>query len=66
MPHWFRDRIQRLLPLGLTSEHESNVAFVAEKDRPANLYRTITVLTMDMAYMDARLITRPDLAWLNP
>ena len=66
MPHWVRDRIQRLLPLGLTNEHESDVAFVTEKDRSANFYRTITVLTMDMAYMDARMIMRPDRAWLNP
>jgi hypothetical protein len=43
-----------------------HLALVAEKDQAANLYRIKTALTMDMAYMDARLITRPDRDWLNP
>jgi Domain of unknown function (DUF3825) len=66
IPHWYRGRIQLLLPLNLTSEHEADLALVAERDAEARLYRIKTVLTMDMAYMDARLITRPDREWLNP
>ena len=66
IPHWYHDRIQLLLPLNLTSENEADLALVAEKDPEAKLYRIKTVLTMDMAYMDARLITRPDREWLNP
>ncbi len=66
IPHWYRGRIQLLLPLHLTSEHEADLAIVAEKDATARLYRIKTALTMDMAYMDARLITRPDREWLNP
>lgn len=66
IPHWYRGRIQLLLPLNLTNEHEADLALVAERDQSASLYRIRTVLTMDMAYMDARLITRPDRDWLNP
>ncbi len=66
IPHWYRGHIQLLLPLNLTSEHEADLALVAEKDQSAKLYRIKTALTMDMAYMDARLITRPDRDWLNP
>ena len=66
IPHWYRGHTQLLLPLNLTSEHEADLALVAEKDQSANLYRIKTALQMDMAYMDARLITRPDRDWLNP
>lgn len=66
IPHWYRGHLQLLLPLNLTSEHEADLALVAEKDLSASLYRITTMLTMDMAYMDARLITRPDRDWLNP
>lgn len=66
IPHWYRGHIQLLLPLNLTSENEADLALVAEKDQSANLYRIKTALTMDMAYTDARLLTRPDRDWLNP
>ena len=66
IPHWYRGQIQLLMPLNITNEHQSDLALVAAKDKDANLYRIKTVLTMDMAYMDARLITRPDRDWLNP
>ncbi len=66
IPHWFHDRIQLLLPLNLTDTNEADLALVAEKDPTAKLYRIKTFLTMDQAYMDARLITRPDRDWLNP
>ena len=66
IPHWFDGKIQLLLPLNLMSENEADLALVADKDRTARLYRIKTLLTMDMAYVDARLITRPDREWLNP
>jgi len=58
--------MQLLLPLNLTSENEADLALVADKDKDRHIYRIRTVLTMDMAYVDARLITRPDREWLNP
>lgn len=66
IPHWYQSKIQLLLPLNLTSEHEADLALVAEKDPAKCMYRIKTALTMDMAYVDARLITRPDREWLNP
>lgn len=66
IPHWYKGEIQILLPLNITSENEADLALVAAKDKEAQLYRIKTVLTMDMAYLDARLITRPDREWLNP
>jgi hypothetical protein len=66
IPHWYRGRIQLLLPLNLTSDNEADLALVAERDQNKPLYRIKTALTMDMAYVDARLITRPDREWLNP
>lgn len=66
IPHWHEGKMQLLLPLNLTSENEADLALVADKDRARRIYRIRTVLTMDMAYIDARLITRPDREWLNP
>jgi hypothetical protein len=64
--HWHDNKMQLLLPLNLTSEGEADLALVADKDQTRRIYRIRTVLTMDMAYVDARLITRPDREWLNP
>jgi len=66
IPHWYDSKLQLLLPLNLTSAHEADLALVADKDKERRIYRVRTVLTMDMAYVDARLITRPDREWLNP
>jgi hypothetical protein len=35
-------------------------------DRVGDVYRAATVLTLDMAYNNARLIARPDRGWLEP
>jgi hypothetical protein len=66
IPHWYEGKIQLLLPLNLTSENEADLALVFDKDSQRRIYRIKTILTMDMAYVDARLITRPDREWLNP
>lgn len=66
IPNWYNGKLQLLLPLHLTNDRVPDLALVVDKDRSANLYRARTVLTMDLAYIDARLITRPDRDWLNP
>lgn len=58
--------MQLLLPLNLTDDNNADVALVIDKDKQRNIYRATTILTMDLAYIDARLITRPDREWLNP
>lgn len=66
IPHWYEGKIQLLLPLNITSDSVADLALVAYKDKDRNIYKIKTVLSMDMAYIDARLITRPDSEWLNP
>lgn len=66
IPHWYDGRIQLLLPLNLTSDTEADLALVADRDDNRQIYRIRTALTMDMAYVNARLICRPDREWLNP
>jgi len=67
IPHWYENKIQLLLPLVLTNEDNiAELAFVIDKDKDRKIYRGKAVLSMDMAYIDARLITRPDDDWLTP
>ena len=37
-----------------------------KKDGDRKKYMVRTLLTMDMAYLDARIICAPDREWLNP
>ncbi len=66
VPHWYNERVQLLLPLSITDDNAADVALVAEKDAGRKKYMVRTVLSMDMAYLDARIICAPDRAWLNP
>lgn len=67
-----RNTISLLLPLTLV-QHESDghtssrpdVALVVSK-QPSGNYQGETIFTLDMAYLDSRLITRPDSDWLTP
>ncbi len=67
VPHWYhkQSRLQLLLPLYLLSDTVADVAVIAEKDVERKCYNITTVLTKEMAYVDARLICRPDGEWLN-
>lgn len=66
VPHWYDERVQLLLPLCITDDNYADVALVAEKDIVRKKYMVRTILTMDMAYLDARIICAPDRQWLNP
>lgn len=67
IPHWYEGKIQLLLPLVLTNdEGMADLALVVARDDKRKMYRGKTILTMDMAYVDARLITKPADDWLNP
>src|SRR5664280_69924 len=56
--------LQLLLPLCLVRSDRVDLALAVEKIN--GTYRGNTVLTLDMAYTHARLITRPDTEWLRP
>lgn len=67
IPHWYDNKIQLLLPLVLTNEEGiADLALVVDRDDKRKIYRGTTILSMDMAYIDARLITKPADEWLNP
>jgi hypothetical protein len=59
-----RNTMSLLLPLDLTEDDNSDIALVVEPTSSGN-YLGQTILTMQMAYKDARLVCRPDSDWLN-
>ncbi len=64
IPQYNRGRIQLLLPICLTDPRHADVALVV--GREGAVYKGYTVLGLEMAYNNARLITRPDREWLKP
>lgn len=66
VPQYYRGRIQLLIPICLVSESIPDLALVVSKNDTGNQYLGHTCLTLDMAYNNARLIARPDSAWLKP
>lgn len=64
VPHYYQNKIQLLVPLYFTKEdNKPDVALVLDLMKNG-YYQATTCLTMDMAYMDARLITKPESDWL--
>lgn len=61
------DSVNLILPLALNMNEPEQVslALVMAKT-PAGRYRGVTIFTLDMAYSNARLITKPSSDWLNP
>ena len=60
-----KNSISLLLPLNLEEDNVPSVALVIDK-LPSGNYQGETILTLDMAYMDARQICRPNSEWLTP
>lgn len=58
-------RLQLLLPLCLISDDTVDLALAVEQT-PSGTYLAHTVLPLDWAYSNARLICRPDSDWLDP
>lgn len=59
-----KNAMSLLLPLDLTENDQPDVALVVEL-MESGVYIGQTILTMKMAYNNARLICRPDSDWLN-
>lgn len=55
-------RIQLLLPLCFENPARADLALVVEREERA--YRAFTVLPLDLAYNNARLIAKPESDWL--
>ena len=66
IPFWYpvQQQVQLLLPLSVTDRGKVDLALVVS--RRGEFYRGDTVLTMGMAYNNARLLARPDGDWLYP
>jgi hypothetical protein len=64
IPHFYRGKVQLLLPLCLSNARNADLAIVAEDH--GTFYRASTCLTLDMAYNNARQLARPDRDWLLP
>lgn len=64
IPQFYKNRIQLLLPLCLITPERADLALVIAREH--EVYKGSTVLTLDMAYNNARLIARPDNEWLEP
>lgn len=62
--HPTKNTMSLLLPLDLTENDRPDVALVVEL-MESGAYIGQTILTMKMAYNNARLISRPDSDWLN-
>lgn len=65
IPHFYDNRIQFLIPLCFRSNKaEAVAALVVNKNE--NIYEAHTILSLDQAYNNARLLAKPDREWLNP
>lgn len=64
IPQYYSDSIQLLLPLCITTAETADVALVVARE--GEVYRANTILPLDWAYNNARLLAKPDREWLNP
>ena len=58
------NRVCLLLPLCLVNDKKEDVALVVKKT-PANKYEGATIIPLDWAYADARVVARPNSEWLD-
>jgi cold shock CspA family protein len=71
IPQFYRDgrsgqaKMQLLLPVSLLRSDSVELALAVDRLGP-DVYLGRTVLTLDWAYNNARLLTRPDTDWLRP
>jgi cold shock CspA family protein len=71
IPQFYRDgksgrgKVQLLLPVSLLRRDHVELALAVEL-LDSGVYLGRTVLTLDWAYNNARLLTRPDTDWLKP
>jgi len=62
------DKIQLLMPIYLSGSftEKPDFALVLDPDTNHQIYTPQTILPLDAAYQNARLIAKPDEYWLNP
>ena len=67
VPQFYNDKIQFLLPvyLGSTLQGQPDFALVLDCDHENECYYGTTILTVEMAYQNARLLAKTDSPWLK-
>lgn len=63
VPHYYQNKIQLLVPLCFGKDDNPDVALVLDLMKNG-YYQATTCLSMEIAYMDARLIAKPESNWL--
>jgi hypothetical protein len=63
IPQYYKGEIQLLLPLCLMNDEVPDIAIAVSKHE--NRYQGHTCLTLEMAYNNARVITKPEVNWLK-
>ena len=63
IPQFYQGHIQLLLPLSLENPEQVDMALVVAKEH--EIYRANTVISLDWAYQNARLLAPPDREWLT-
>lgn len=66
VPQFYKGRIQLLLPLCLTPNSPNPDLALAVSRLNENTYTARTILSIKMAYNNARLIVKPQSTWLKP
>jgi len=66
VPQFYAGQIQFLMPIYLSGKFSGAPDCALALERIHDCYRGNTILTLDMAYQNARLIAKPDPTWLNP
>lgn len=64
VPGWYSGRVQLFLPLYLTNGHSPDLALITERDETRSAYLARAVLSLDMAYVNARVLCPPGSGWL--
>ena len=60
------DKLQLLMPIYLGGSFSRQPDFALVLDLEDGIYTPETILPLDAAYQNARLIAKPDDFWLNP
>lgn len=61
-----KDKIQFLMPIYLKHNYNSQADFALVLDPQGDFYKLETILPLEQAYNNARLIAKPDDLWLDP
>lgn len=65
IPYYYNGDIQFLIPLCARKDRSRALAAMAVQ-KQEEIYQVKTILTLDQAYNNARLLAKPDREWLNP